>query len=293
MSRTPSAPAPATTWRQLYEEAAATLVSEIDARRIVERAAGLEEGGWFLALDTPVAPRDLARHREMVRRRSGGEPLQYVLGRWGFRTLDLFVDRRALIPRPETEQVVEAAVQVAEAWGRHPLTVVDLGTGTGAIALSLAVELPMADVWATDVSEDALAVARANLTGIGTLAARRVQLRQGSWFAALPAALRGRIDLVVTNPPYVAAGEELPAEVADWEPRDALVGGPTGLEPAARILAEAPGWLARPAALVVEVAPHQAEPAARLATHAGFGAVEVRPDLAGRPRALVAHLQRS
>jgi release factor glutamine methyltransferase len=147
--------------------------------------------------------------------------------------------------------------------------------------------VPRARVWGTDRSPEALAVARANLAGLGSRIATRVRLVTGDWFHALPAEMRGRVDLVVCNPPYVAADEALPAEVADWEPADALVAGPTGLEDVARIVAEAPTWLRRPGALVVEIAPHQAEEATALTRRAGFDDVAVRPDLAGRPRALV------
>jgi release factor glutamine methyltransferase len=111
---------------------------------------------------------------------------------------------------------------------------------------------------------------------------------EGSWFDPLPAELRGAIDLVVANPPYVASHEALPREVVEWEPAAALIAGPTGLEAITEIVEAAPSWLARPGALVVEVAPHQAVAAREAATRAGFETVDVRPDLAGRPRALVA-----
>jgi len=223
----------------------------------------------------------------MVERRERGEPLQYVLGIWSFRNLELVVDRRVLIPRPETEVVVEVALaELARLAPEQPL-VADLGTGSGAIALAVAMEVPKARVWGTDRSPDALAVARANLAGLGSRVAPRVRLATGDWFAALPTDLRGRVDLVVSNPPYVGAGEDLPADVADWEPAGALVAGPTGLEDVARIVAEAPAWLRRPGALVIEIAPHQAADAVALSRRAGFDEVEVHPDLVGRLRALV------
>jgi release factor glutamine methyltransferase len=169
------------------------------------------------------------------------------------------------------------------------LIAADLGTGSGAIALSLATELPGAEVWGIDVSADALAVARANLTGIGMFAATRVRLVEGSWFAGLPGDMRGRFGLIVSNPPYVAAGEDLPPELG-WEPQEALVAGPTGLEAVAEIVAEAPRWLTRPGALVMEIAPHQAAEVERLAVAAGFAQADVRPDLQGRLRCLVARV---
>jgi release factor glutamine methyltransferase len=276
------------TWRHLYALATERLSSDIEARRIVERASGRDGPDWLLTLDEAVPKRALSSFDDMVERRAAGEPLQYVLRRWGFRTLDLLVDQRVLIPRPETEVVVEVAIrELRRVDARRPL-VADLGTGSGAIALSIAAEVPTARVWATDVSEDALAVARANLAGIGSPAAVRVRMASGRWFDALPGALRGQFDVVVTNPPYVASDEALPPEVADWEPPSALVAGPRGTEAIAEIVAGAGTWLAPRGAVVVEIAPHQAEGATELARHAGFGEVEIRPDLTGRARVLVA-----
>lgn len=274
-----------TTWRALLAAAAsAEGLDDVDARRIVERASGWDGGELALHLDDAPTERAVAHFDGMVARRASGEPLQYVVGAWGFRTLDLYVDARVLIPRPETESVVQAAVDAVGA--RLPLTVVDLGTGSGAIALSLAVELG-AEVWATDASADALAVARANIAGCGVTT---VRLCEGDWYDALPRDLRGRVDLIVSNPPYVATHDELPDVVRDWEPAGALVAGPTGLEDIERIVRDAPTWLARPGVLVVELAPHQADAVTQLARDAGFDAVAVRPDLAGRPRALVARV---
>jgi release factor glutamine methyltransferase len=276
-----------TTWRALLAEAASTEgLDDVDARRIVERASGWEGGELALHLDDAPTERAVAHVDAMVRRRAAGEPLQYVVGEWGFRTLDLFVDRRVLIPRPETESVVQSAIDAARGLGRRRITAVDLGTGSGAIALSLAVELG-AEVWATDASADALAVARANVAGCGVTT---VRLCEGDWYGALPSELRGRVDLIVSNPPYVAAADELPDVVRDWEPAGALVAGPTGLEDIEPIVHAAPAWLARPGVLVVELAPHQAEAVAQLARDAGFDDVDVRLDLAGRLRALVARV---
>lgn len=279
-------------WRELLTEAAARLESAVEARRIVERASGMEGAELHLALDEPVTVRPAGHFQAMVDRREAGEPLQYVLGSWGFRSLDLFVDKRVLIPRPETEAVVDVALAelVRLAPGPHPV-VIDLGTGSGAIALSVATEVAGAEVWATDSSADALAVARANLAGLG-MAGRRVRLAEGSWFAALPPMLRGQVHLIVSNPPYIGEREvpDLPPEVARWEPRSALVAGPTGMEHVEAIVEGAPAWLRRPGSLVVEIAPHQAEAAIACALRSDFSAAEVRPDLGGRLRALVARL---
>ncbi|HEX3393110.1 MAG TPA: peptide chain release factor N(5)-glutamine methyltransferase [Acidimicrobiales bacterium] len=275
-------------WREVLRRATDELGSAHEARWVVERASGWEGAELVGHLDEAGSARAVTHVQAMIARRVSGEPLQYVLGRWQFRGLELFVDRRVLIPRPETEWVAEAAVaEVGRAERRDPV-VVDLGTGSGAIGLSLAAEVPGARVWATDASPEALAVARANLAGLGSGAATRVRLVEGDWWEALPDELRGTVDLVVSNPPYVAADEQLPAEVADWEPGSALRAGPTGLEALEVVVGGAPTWLRRPGALVAEVAPHQAQAAATMAVDAGFDDVEVRPDLTGRPRALVA-----
>ena len=277
------------TWRDVLAEVSAALGSMDEARRLTAEAGGFTLAELVLGLDDPVPQRAGARLSMMAERRLAGEPLQYVLGRWGFRSLDLIVDRRALIPRPETEQVVEAALAEARRVGAsRPLVVADLGTGSGAIALSLAAELPGAQVWATDISAAALEVASANLCGLAGFAATRVRLLEGSWFDPLPVDLQGRLDVVVCNPPYIADDEVLPDEVGDWEPALALRAGETGLECFVAVTAAAPAWLADQGVLVVEIAPSQADAVCALAVEAGFAQVQVRPDLSGRDRMIVA-----
>lgn len=299
----------ALTWRGLRAEVEARLVEAVggaaaaEARWIVLEASGYSDAELLVAEDEVVPA--LARHEveEMVERRLRGEPLQYVLGSWSFRGLDLMVDRRVLIPRPETEVVVQVAIDELvrggarvgrnDPWaGAHTeYALADLGTGSGAIALALAAELPEAAVWATDIDPDALAVARANLSSIGS-AATRVRVVQGDWFDALPDEVRGHLRLVVSNPPYVSEAEyaKLPREVGEHEPYRALVSGATGLECVLRLVARAREWLAPGGALVVELAPHQAATAREAAAAAGFDEVEVRDDMAGRPRVLVARV---
>ncbi|HEV7862684.1 MAG TPA: HemK family protein methyltransferase, partial [Acidimicrobiia bacterium] len=161
--------------------------------------------------------------------------------------------------------------------------------GSGALALALATELPGVEVWATDVSPGALAVARANLEAIGP-AASRVHLAQGMWYDALPTGLRGRLRVIVSNPPYVAEAEfaGLPPEVRDHEPTGALVAGPTGRESLEQLVAGGLDWLEPGGALVLELAPHQAAPISAAAEAAGYDGVTVHRDLAGRDRVLVA-----
>ena len=300
----PELPDGAVSWRMLAAEAERRIdeagVTDpgsvaVEARRIVERASGNEGAEYVLALDEAATERGVHFFDLMLERRLTGEPLQYVVGRWGFRTLDLLVDRRVLIPRPETEVVAGLALDeldrmrpLAEAAGRT-LTAVDLGTGSGAIGLALAAERERVDVWLTDASSDALSVARANTVGLGR-AATRVRIAEGEWFAALPADLAGAVDVVVSNPPYVALGDDLPPVVRDWEPPSALFAGADGLDDLRVLVAEAPIWLAPGGALVLELAPTQAAALAALALAHGFAQAVVRPDLSGRDRAVVARL---
>jgi release factor glutamine methyltransferase len=270
---------------------------------LIEQALGSKTSAFEQARNgTTVTPSEIATVEQMVGRRLAGEPLQYVLGNWAFRNLDLAVDPRVLIPRPETEVVVghaldELARFIAETDSEGPVIVVDLGTGSGAIALSIALEGPERlggrelIVWATDADAASLEVAGDNLR---STAARtelaKVTLAGGAWFEGLPDDLRGKIALIVSNPPYVSEAEwaELDPVVRDYEPRNALVSGPSGTEAIDEILAAAPDWLAPGGALVVEVAPHQADDSALRAIVSGFDAVVVRKDFAERSRALVA-----
>ena len=274
------------TWRELRDAARARIGDDQEVRWLIERASGLSDAEQAGALDDEADERHASTFEALVDRRDQGEPLQYVLGQWGFRTLDLFVDRRVLIPRPETETVAEWALEALPEGGR----IVDLGTGSGAIALSAAAERwPHVEVWATDASADALAVARANLGALG----RRggvVRLQEGDWFDALPGELRGCFDVVVANPPYVPDGALVARQVRDWEPHLALFGGPDGLDHARRIIDEAPRWLRSGGTLVVEVGDDHGGAVAELARVAGFPHVEVRQDLSERDRALVARM---
>jgi release factor glutamine methyltransferase len=287
--------------RAVLASTSAALGSITESRWIVAQATGLRTGDLAANPDVVVTP-DVSRAvQAMVDRRMAGEPLQYVLGSWAFRTLELRVDPRVLIPRPETEQVVGAALDELGAQGRlvapnTALVMADLGTGSGAIALSLAVEFDPGrslEVWATDASAAALEVARHNLADLGRrdpAAADRVRMARGSWFDALPSFLAGQLRLVVSNPPYVSESEwdTLDPVVRDHEPRAALVAGPTGLEALELLLRQAKRWLAPGGSVVVESAPGQAAALRRRAIELGYETADVRDDLAGRPRMLVA-----
>jgi release factor glutamine methyltransferase len=243
----------------------------VDAELILARALGLSRIELYTQHDRPLTDDERARARELVQRRGKREPLAYVLGDWDFRRLTLKTDARALVPRPETEFVVERAL--ARIDGLDAPRVADVGTGSGAIALAIKHERPDARVTATDVSPDALELARENAAGLD------VQLVN----ADLLAGVEGPFDLVVSNPPYVLAAEleSLQPELG-WEPRGALVdeGQTERLARDARAVLD--GWL------VLEVHEGRAAAMSDVISTLGYEDVEVRTDLAGRPRVVEA-----
>jgi len=235
-----------------------------------------------LLADPALGPAEQARFDALVARRLAGEPVQYLEGRVPFGPVEVRVDRRALIPRPETEQLWEtAAAAMGEAGPGTPI--VDLGTGSGVLALALKHAFPTAPVYATDLSEEALDLARENAAANGL----EVAFLHGDLFDPLPLALRGRVELIVANPPYLSEEEweRLPDEIRLHEPREALVAGPAGSEVLARIADEAYWWLGIGGWVLCEIGEAQGE--AALVLFAAYER-EVRPDLAGRPRFLVA-----
>lgn len=269
--------------RALLDQTAQAVGSQHEARWLCEVAVGLDGAELDAVLDDPATAGAVVHLDAMVARYRDGEPIQYVLGRWSFRHLDLAIDRRVLIPRPETEVVAGHAIELA-ADVVGPRTVADLGTGSGAIGLSLATELPITDttVWMTDIDDDALSVARANLAGIGRAAAN-VRIGAGSWFDALPRDLR--CDVIVSNPPYVADGSsELAGSVLEWEPRTALLAGADGLDDIRRLIAGAPEYLVGTGHLVLEIGADQGAVVYGLFEADGYRDVQIHPDLTGRDR---------
>lgn len=215
---------------------------------------------------------------ELIERRLGGEPLQYIEGTAAFATLDLLVDERVLVPRPETEVLFEIAARMV----RNPEVIVDLCTGSGALALALKKEFPQAAVFATDVSADAVDVATENRHASHL----DIYLAVGDLFDPLPASLLGEVDLMVANPPYVSEAEfeGLPDDVKR-EPKQALVSGRTGLEVIQRIGASASRWLRPGGVVVCEIGETQGVSAS--SSFLDLPTV-VRQDLAGRDRYVVA-----
>jgi len=232
-----------------------------------------------------VGERERLEFEARLTRRAQGEPLQYIEGRAAFRDLFLKVDPSVLIPRPETEQLVEHVLEWCR--GREALSGLDLGTGTGAIAISLALEGPFREVVAVDISPHALNVARHNISEAGVDA--RVDLRRGSLFA--PLVPEERFHVVVSNPPYVALGDadSLPSEVRDWEPEVALFAGTTGLEVIEEVVGGASRHLSSGGLLAFELGPDVADAAARLVeANEEYGDPRLLPDLAGHMRVLLA-----
>jgi release factor glutamine methyltransferase len=280
-------------WSELVAETVSRVGDDIHAHWLCEEAGGFEAGELITVLDEQVTQRSVAHLDSMVQRYLDGVPIQYVLGHWSFRSLDLMVDERVLIPRPETEWVVEHALGIARARlqqrsGR--VCCVDLGTGSGAIALSLASELPSgsADVWAIDVSPDAVNVARANLAGIDSRCAPFVRLAVGSWFDALPVELMGTIDLIVANPPYVAIDDEIDDIVRQHEPHVALFSTNDGLNDIRTIVTGAISWLAPGGSLVLEHGSAHGPAVRDIARAVGLTNITTHQDLASRDRFLAA-----
>jgi release factor glutamine methyltransferase len=275
----------AVTWRTLLNETIEVLGERPQARWICETACGLDGDEFLAELDEPATERMVAQLDAMVARYRAGEPLAYVMGHWSFRTIELMVDRRVLIPRPETEMVAGRALELARGVADQR-RVVDLGTGSGAIGLSLAAELPLTgtEVWLTDYSTDAVDVARANAVGLGRAAAN-VRVCHGSWFDALPIDVRGEIDVVVSNPPYIAHGDaEVAESVLEYEPHSALFAGEHGLDDVRVIARDARDWLRSGGWLVMEIGYQQGDAVKALLEGFGFVDVAIANDLTGRPR---------
>jgi release factor glutamine methyltransferase len=275
-------------WSADYLEQKGVERARLDAEYLLAHVLGVGRLEMYLQHERPLEPAELDAFRPLLKRRAAREPLQYILGRQAFRNLDLEVRPGVLIPRPETEQLVEVVLVWARQRGGG-LTALDIGTGSGAIALALLTEGPFERVVATDASAVALEVAARNRDGHA--AGDRLELRSGSYFD--PVARGERFDVVVCNPPYVAEGSRatLAPEVAEWEPPEALFGGLDGLDALRRIVEGAPSALRPAGLLALEVGDGQADTVAVLVRDCGvYREVEVHRDLAGKERVVTASL---
>lgn len=255
----------------------------LNAELLIGHALDLKRMQLYLEFERPLAEGELEKIRPLVRRRGQHEPLQYILGETEFHGLRLKVDSRALIPRPETERLVELAIAACSS---PPGTILDLGTGSGAIALALAKAFPSAVVQAVDISEEALGLARENaaLTGL----ADRIQFVRSDWFSSLPPSTR--YDLIVVNPPYLSAEETAATslEVRGFEPAGALTADADGLADLRRIFAEAREFMTSTGVIALETGITQHAELLAGARIAGYQSIESQRDLTGRDRFLIA-----
>jgi release factor glutamine methyltransferase len=269
------------TLAQALAQARALGLDALDAQLLLLQALERpHERAWLRAHDTDALPAFVGQtFAALCQRRLAGEPVAYLLGRKEFFGLDLTVDARVLVPRPDTETLVDWALELR---GCAPLRVVDLGTGSGAIALALQQHRPAWQVWAVDASEPALAVARTNAQRLGL----PVLVQHSHWLESVP----GLFDLIVSNPPYIAQGDpHLPALA--HEPLSALVAGPQGLDDIRSIIAQATDKLLPGGWLLLEHGHKQAPAVGELLRGAGFSSVQSRPDLAGIERCTGGQLQ--
>ena len=280
-------------WREMLATTVQQLGNAQEARWLCEHASGMDASEFSAEQDQLVTVACAKSLDSMVRNRLSGVPLQYVMKRWAFRHLDVMVDERVLIPRPETEQVVQTALDIARKIGSNvALRVVDLGTGSGVIGLSMAFELgaDAAHVWLTDASVDALDVARANMVGIGR-AATNVRVAHGSWWNALPQDIAGQIDIAICNPPYIAhADGEVAPDVHMYEPHAALYAHDNGLADLRTVIEGAATWLKKSGWLVLEIGYQQGTDVLAMMTASGLIDAEIKKDLSGRDRIAVGRL---
>lgn len=257
--------------------------ARLDAEYLLAHVLGVGRLDMYLQHERVLGASELDAFRPLLRRRANREPLQYILGRQPFRELDLEVGPGVLIPRPETERLVEVVLDWAAKRSGEGMSALDVGTGSGAIALSLVTEGPFERVVGSDSSAVALAIAGRNRDALGV--GRRLELRRGAYFDPLGA--DELFDVIVSNPPYVAESrkDDLPPEVASWEPADALFAGPDGLDALREVVRGAPSHLHPEGLLALEVGDGQAEEVATLIRGGSqYREIEIHRDLAGKQR---------
>jgi release factor glutamine methyltransferase len=256
--------------------------ARLDAELLLAHVLDKPRSYLFAHPEAALTPAAQAALAALIERRHDGEPVAYLLGRWGFWTLELCVTAATLIPRPETELLVELAL--ARIAPDAPARIADLGTGSGAIALAIAAERPRARIVATDASAAALQVAQENARRLGLT---NVALRQGSWYAPLG---EERFDVIVSNPPYVAAPDpHLTQGDVRFEPRSALMAGPNGLDAIRALVRGAAAHLAPGGWLLVEHGYDQSQAVQALFGLHGFAAIDAHRDASGTPRAVSGH----
>jgi release factor glutamine methyltransferase len=254
----------------------------LEAELLLAHALSIDRLRVIVESERPLEPTELARYKELIRRRRKGEPIAYIRGQKEFYGRTFQVDSRVLVPRPDTETLVDTALRRAQAkvGGRY----LDLCTGSGCVAISLARERPACQVFAVDLSSEALAVARENAIRLGAVS--QVAWLCGDLFAALSNLTNVRFDLITANPPYIPRAEidKLTVDIREFEPSMALLGGDDGLDVTRRIVAEGRAWLRPRGALAVEIDSAQSADVARLFEKEGFVEVTVEKDYGARDR---------
>jgi len=261
----------------------------LDSELLLGKILNLSRVEIYTDFFHPLTPFEIDKYRKFIDARAKGKPVAYILGEKPFRNLNLKVNQDVLIPRPETELVVEKAIGLAGSLGKKLIKLVDLGTGSGAIALSIAQEVPGAFVFALDVSEKAIRVAKGNAEIHGLQ--DKIEFVCGDLFEGLSDNLKNDIDVIVSNPPYIPSEKisKLQREIRDFEPLLALDGGDDGLDEGRRIVAKSPYFLREGGYLVLEIGEGQAGPITRLLNDSGsFDEIEVSKDYANIERVVVA-----
>ncbi len=271
-------------WSTGFFESKGVDSPRLDAEILLADVLGIERIHLYVQFDRPMKSEELDAYRALVKRRAMREPVAYIVGTRGFWTLDLKTDARALVPRPDTEVLVEEVLKVVPE--DSTATLVDVGTGTGAIALAIASERPSARILATDASAEALALARENAEALGY--ADRVEFFEGDLLDAIPADIA--LDFVVSNPPYIAESERdsLEPEVAKWEPAGALFADDDGLAIIRRLAAQAHGRLEPHGWIVLEHGYRQGAAVRRVLSDQGFSDVRTRKDYGNNDRVTAA-----
>ena len=241
----------------------------------------------YLGFDRPVSPQELAAYKLLIQRRTKQEPLQYITQRQEFWSLDFKVGPGVLIPRPETECLIEYVVKIFESRRNHSLQILDIGTGSGILAVVLAKEFPQANIWAVDISERALSYAVDNAKTHGV--SSQIHFQKSDLFSAVEASQK--FDLIISNPPYLTEEEwkQLPLHIREFEPPEALRGGAAGMDFHLKILDSAPLFLMPHGAVVLEIAPSQEDVLKEYLTrHKKFSEFDIVQDYEHRARVLVA-----
>lgn len=276
-------------WTENYFKGRDIPDARLNAERLLSRLLNWTRLQLYTGFDRLMSPDELAKFREMIKRRVGHEPLQYILGETNFHNLTILCDKRALIPRPETEILLEESLKaLANSGAPETPNIVDLGTGSGCLALGAAQACPQAKVFAVDISDEALALARENARRNNL--ENRVAFLCGSLFEPLDKSLRGQMHLIISNPPYIPDEEcaRLMPEVRDFEPRVALSGGGDGLNVIRKIIGEAAEWLAPTGVLAMEIGYEQSQAVREIVTSSRLQIADIVKDYAGIDRVVVA-----